>query len=63
MIETDLFKSSAIDETDMNIDKQKYPLKRYGKPEEVAYSAVYLLSDASKWVTGSSLIIDGGYTL
>jgi len=63
MIETDLYKSSAIDETDLNIDKQKYPLKRYGKPEEVAFSAIYLLSDASKWVTGSSLIIDGGYTL
>lgn len=63
MIETDLLKSSAIDESDLNNDKQKYPLKRYGKPEEVAYSAIYLLSDASKWVTGSSLIIDGGYTL
>ena len=63
MIETDLFKSSAIDNVDMNTDKQKYPLKRYGKPEEVAYSAIYLLSDASKWVTGSSMLIDGGYTL
>jgi NAD(P)-dependent dehydrogenase (short-subunit alcohol dehydrogenase family) len=63
MIETDLFKSSAIDEVDLNNDKLKYPLKRYGKPEEVAYAAIYLLSDASKWVTGSSLLIDGGYTL
>lgn len=63
MIETNLYKSSAIDETDLNIDKQKYPLKRYGKPEEVAYSVIYLLSDASKWVTGTSLLIDGGYTL
>lgn len=63
MIETDLIKSGTIDEADINIDKQKYPLKRYGKPEEVAYSAIYLLSDASKWVTGTSLLIDGGYTL
>jgi NAD(P)-dependent dehydrogenase (short-subunit alcohol dehydrogenase family) len=42
---------------------KKYPLKRYGKPEEIAYAAIYLLSDASKWVTGSHLLIDGGYTL
>jgi NAD(P)-dependent dehydrogenase (short-subunit alcohol dehydrogenase family) len=63
MIETDLFKSSAIDEVDLNNDKLKYPLKRYGKPAEVAFAAIYLLSDASKWVTGSSLLIDGGYTL
>jgi NAD(P)-dependent dehydrogenase (short-subunit alcohol dehydrogenase family) len=41
---------------------KKYPLKRYGKPEEVAYAVIYLLSDASKWVTGSNLLIDGGYT-
>jgi len=41
----------------------KYPLKRYGKAEEVAYAAVYLLSDATQWITGSSLLIDGGYTL
>ena len=39
------------------------PLKRYGKPEEVAYAVVYLLSGASSWVTGSNLLIDGGYTL
>jgi NAD(P)-dependent dehydrogenase (short-subunit alcohol dehydrogenase family) len=41
---------------------KKYPLKRYGNPEEVAYATIYLLSDASKWVTGSNLLIDGGYT-
>lgn len=41
----------------------KYPLKRFGKPEDVAYGAVYLLSDASNWVTGINLLIDGGYCL
>lgn len=63
MIDTELLLSSAIDETDLNNDRRKYPLKRYGKPEEIAYATIYLLSDASKWVTGSSMIIDGGYTL
>ena len=41
----------------------KYPLKRLGKPEDIAYGAIYLLSDASSWVTGINLIIDGGYLL
>lgn len=63
MIETDLLKSGTIGEDELEKDRLKYPLKRYGKPEEVAYAAVYLLSDATRWITGSSLLIDGGYTL
>lgn len=63
MVETSLLKDSEIDKDLLEIDKQKYPLKRYGNPEEVGYCAVYLLSDATKWMTGSSLLIDGGYTL
>lgn len=38
----------------------KYPLKRYGKPEDVAYLTIYLLSEASSWMTGSSIDITGG---
>jgi len=63
MIDTDLLKSGSIGQDELEKDRLKYPLKRYGKPEEVAYAAVYLLSDATKWITGSSLLIDGGYTL
>lgn len=63
MVNTSLLKESAIDEEQLHLDMQKYPLKRYGEPEEIAYAAVYLLSDATKWMTGSSLLIDGGYTL
>ena len=33
-----------------------------GKPEDVANAAIYLLSDAAKWVTGTNLFVDGGYT-
>lgn len=33
-----------------------------GKPEDIAYASVYLLSDASNWITGTNLIVDGGYT-
>jgi NAD(P)-dependent dehydrogenase (short-subunit alcohol dehydrogenase family) len=40
----------------------KYPLG-IGKPEDIANAAIYLLSDASRWVTGINLTLDGGYTL
>ena len=63
MIETGLLKGGNISQEELDKDKQKYPLKRYGKPEEVAWAAVYLLSDATRWMTGSSLVLDGGYTL
>jgi len=63
MIDTEIFSGSAISTEQLKIDKQRYPLNRYGKPEEVAFAVIYLLSDASSWVTGSNLLIDGGYTL
>ena len=40
-----------------------HPIGRLGTPEDVAYAVLYLASDESSWVTGTSLIIDGGYTL
>lgn len=43
--------------------RQKYPLKRFGRPEDIGNCAVYLLSDASSWMTGSNILIDGGFTL
>jgi NAD(P)-dependent dehydrogenase (short-subunit alcohol dehydrogenase family) len=61
MINTDL--SPVLSDEDKSKDFVNYPLGRYGKPEEVAYAAIYLLSDATKWMTGSILTIDGGLTL
>jgi NAD(P)-dependent dehydrogenase (short-subunit alcohol dehydrogenase family) len=63
MIESDLLKSGSIGQEELDKDRLKYPLKRYGNPDEVAYAVVYLLSDATQWITGSSLLIDGGCTL
>jgi NAD(P)-dependent dehydrogenase (short-subunit alcohol dehydrogenase family) len=40
----------------------RIPLGRYGRPEEVAYGVVYLASDEASFVTGSELVIDGGWT-
>ena len=41
----------------------KYPLGRMGTTEDVANAAIYLLSEASNWVTGINLVLDGGLTL
>jgi 3(or 17)beta-hydroxysteroid dehydrogenase len=40
----------------------RIPLGRYGQPEDVAYGVLYLASDESSYVTGSELVIDGGWT-
>ena len=63
MVNTSLIKGGAVSEEQHQEDMKKYPLKRYGEPEDIAYGIIYLLSDASSWVTGHSLVIDGGVTI
>lgn len=63
MVETPLIRKGTISDEQMEMYKEKYPLGRFGRPEEIAYSAVFLLSDASAWITGQSLVIDGGSTI
>lgn len=63
MIQTPMVDSCEFSPEQIAADIEKYPLKRYGKPEEVALGAIYLLSDATKWVTGTELYIDGGVTV
>lgn len=61
-VETDMLKKYALNNVIDEI-RANYPLGRFAKPEEIAYAAIYYLSDASQLVTGTSLVIDGGYTL
>jgi NAD(P)-dependent dehydrogenase (short-subunit alcohol dehydrogenase family) len=63
MVNTKLIQGGAISEEQHKLDMEKYPLKRYGEPEDIAFGIIYLLSDASSWVTGHSLVIDGGVTI
>lgn len=64
VIQTEIFAEGIITEEQLREDAQKnYPLKRHGQPHEVAHAAIYLLSNASSWVTGTNLLIDGGLTL
>lgn len=63
MIKTPLINVDTLTDEDMAKDADKYLLKRYGEPEEVAHVHAFLLSDASSYVTGISIIVDGGYTV
>lgn len=61
MIETAIMKGKeTISEEQWEINKQLYLLKRFGTPEEIAWLIIYLLSDASSFMTGSEIVIDGG---
>jgi len=51
---------ALIGQDDVADLQKKYPLKRYGQPDDVAYLAVYLLSNVSTWMTGVSVDITGG---
>ena len=62
MIETSFIKEN-LSEEDLKKNISEYPLKRFGKPKEIAWAIIYLLSDASSWVTGTSMIVDGGFML
>ena len=63
MIDTPLIHRGTVSDEEHAADAATYPLKRYGRPEEVAYAIIYLLSDAAAWVTGTSMVIDGGKSL
>ncbi len=57
------FAGGYYTDEDLARDVETYPLKRYGEPRDVALATVYLLSDASSWVTGQSLVVDGGKSI
>ncbi len=64
MVKTKLIREGiSMTEDQLHEDEKRYPLGRYGEPEDIAKSIVFLLSDASCWMTGHALVIDGGISL
>lgn len=55
--------TDALTDEDLENYEKRYPLGRFGMPEEIAYAVIYLLSDTTRWMTGSTITLDGGITL
>lgn len=62
-VRTAIFDNGQFTEEDLKAEEARYPLKRLGTPEEIAYAVIYLLSDASAWTTGTNMVVDGGFTI
>lgn len=60
MTRTPLIDNESVQKEELQKDMERYPLKRYADPKEIAWGIIYLLSDASSFVTGDNLVIDGG---
>lgn len=63
MVETHLLDAGTIGEEELSRERDLYPMKRFGKPEEIAYAIIFFLSDASSFTTGINMVVDGGFTL
>ena len=61
-IVTPMTEAARADPERYRLMLSRIPLGCYGQPEDVAYGVLYLASDESRWVTGSELVIDGGWT-
>lgn len=60
MVWTDLIMNQSVTIEQLRADEARYPLRRYGTPDDIAHLAIYLLSDASGWMTSSNIRISGG---
>ena len=60
MVRTSLITHEGLDEDNFKEDESHYLFKRYGNPEDISGLALYLLSDASSWMTGQNIEISGG---
>lgn len=63
LVDSQILASGTITDEQIKQTLELYPLGRSGKPEDVAWAMIYLLSDASSWITGVNLPVDGGRKL
>ena len=61
--DTPLIRTANVTEEMLAETAKQFPLKRFGAPEDMANAIVYLLSEGSSFVTGTELVVDGGYCL
>lgn len=61
--DTPLIRTENVTEEMLAETAKSFPLKRFGTPEDMANAIIYLLSDASSFVTGTELVVDGGYSI
>lgn len=62
LVETPLLAATEAVVASLEEQRAAYPLG-FGKPEDVASASVFFLSDASRWITGTTLVMDGGLTI
>ncbi len=60
-IETDMTQAALANEKFVTAATARIPMRRWGKPSDFGGLAVYLMSDASAYLTGQGIIVDGGY--
>lgn len=63
MVETQIMSAGTITPEQIELTKKFYPLGRFGTPEDIALAMIFLLSNASSWITGINMLIDGGRAL
>ena len=63
MVKTSMQKTNSliVPKSSTKFSEKEHPLGGFGEAEDIANAAAFLLSDASKWITGTSMIVDGGF--
>ena len=63
MVRTNMIEAYGLSEEELVAVERGYPLGRIGEPQDIANAVIFFLSEASSWVTGANLVVDGGITL